>query len=116
MPLDELIAVDLVRSPDTPRRFRFRRPIVRRAVYEATRGGWRNAVRDQARIRGRRDQTPGAMERATARFWAGCNTLSGPFIRASQSSDHAVEPKSAPEPHRVQLKLDPVSSPCPWRH
>jgi DNA-binding CsgD family transcriptional regulator len=39
--LDELLAVDLVRETDMPRRFRFRHPIVRRAVYEATRGGWR---------------------------------------------------------------------------
>lgn len=39
--LDELLAVDLARSTDMPRRFRFRHPIVRRAVYEATGGGWR---------------------------------------------------------------------------
>jgi DNA-binding NarL/FixJ family response regulator len=39
--LDALIAVDMVRATDMPRRFRFRHPIVRRAVYEATRGGWR---------------------------------------------------------------------------
>jgi DNA-binding CsgD family transcriptional regulator len=39
--LDELLAADLARSTDMPRRFRFRHPIVRRAVYEATGGGWR---------------------------------------------------------------------------
>jgi DNA-binding NarL/FixJ family response regulator len=39
--LDVLLRVDLVRSTDMPRRFRFRHPIVRRAVYEATAGGWR---------------------------------------------------------------------------
>lgn len=39
--LDELLTVDFVRATDMPRRFRFRHPIVRRAVYEATRGGWR---------------------------------------------------------------------------
>jgi DNA-binding CsgD family transcriptional regulator len=39
--LDELVGVDFVRATDLPRRFRFRHPIVRRAVYEATRGGWR---------------------------------------------------------------------------
>lgn len=39
--VDELVRLDFVRATDMPRRFRFRHPIVRRAVYEATPGGWR---------------------------------------------------------------------------
>ena len=39
--VDELLELDLIRSTDVPRRFRFRHPLVRRAVYEATAGGWR---------------------------------------------------------------------------
>lgn len=39
--LDELVRLDLVRATDLPRRFRFRHPIVRRALYETTPGGWR---------------------------------------------------------------------------
>jgi DNA-binding CsgD family transcriptional regulator len=39
--LDELLRGDLIRPTDVPRRFRFRHPLVRRAVYEATPGGWR---------------------------------------------------------------------------
>ena len=39
--VDELLQVDLIRTTDVPRRFRFRHPLVRRAVYEATAGGWR---------------------------------------------------------------------------
>lgn len=39
--LDQLLEVDLIRSTDVPRRFRFRHPLVRRAIYEATPAGWR---------------------------------------------------------------------------
>ena len=39
--IDELLVGDLVRLTAVPRRFGFRHPIVRRAVYEATPGGWR---------------------------------------------------------------------------
>jgi predicted ATPase len=39
--LDELLQLDLVRTTEVPRRFRFRHPLVRRAVYEATVAGWR---------------------------------------------------------------------------
>ncbi|HYP48044.1 MAG TPA: AAA family ATPase [Thermoleophilaceae bacterium] len=39
--LDELLALDLVRRTEVPRRFRFRHPLVRRAVYEIAPGGWR---------------------------------------------------------------------------
>src|SRR5262249_43630660 len=39
--VDELLGLDLIHTTDVPRRFRFRHPLVRRAVYEATAGGWR---------------------------------------------------------------------------
>jgi ATP/maltotriose-dependent transcriptional regulator MalT len=39
--VDELLELDVVRATDVPRRFRFRHPLVRRAVYEATAAGWR---------------------------------------------------------------------------
>jgi tetratricopeptide (TPR) repeat protein len=38
--IDELLHVDFIRPTDAPRRFRFRHPIVRRAVYDGMPRGW----------------------------------------------------------------------------
>ena len=46
--LDALLALDLVRSTAVPRRFAFRHPLVRRAVYESAPGGWKLAAHRRA--------------------------------------------------------------------
>ena len=46
--VDELLRLDLVRQTDLPRRFRFRHPIVRRAVYESTPAGWRLGAHERS--------------------------------------------------------------------
>jgi DNA-binding NarL/FixJ family response regulator len=46
--LDALLALDLLRTTSVPRRFVFRHPLVRRAVYDSAPGGWRLAAHARA--------------------------------------------------------------------
>ena len=48
--LDELLEADLIRTTDAPRRFRFRHPIVRRAVYDHMPQGWQIGAHARAAL------------------------------------------------------------------
>jgi len=47
VPLDRLVAADVIRPTGTARGFRFRHPLVRRAVYDAAPPGWRLSAHER---------------------------------------------------------------------
>jgi predicted ATPase/DNA-binding CsgD family transcriptional regulator len=56
--LDELAATGLVSETETPARFRFRHPLVRRAVYETAPPGWRIAAHGRVALALERSGAP----------------------------------------------------------
>ncbi len=61
--LDELLDARLLHATAVPRRFAFRHPLVRRAVYESARAGWRLDAHGRAAV-AMRAQGASALERA----------------------------------------------------
>jgi len=110
--VDELLRLDLVRQTDVPRRFRFRHPLVRRAVYESTPAAWRlgahERTADALAARG-----AGAIERAHHVERAGRqgDALAIATLReAGEAATHRA-PASAAHWFAGALRLLPVGAP-----
>ncbi len=117
--VDELLRLDLVRTTDVPRRFRFRHPLVRRAVYETTAGGWRLGAHERCAealaMRGapatarahhvERSARDGDVDAAAVLREAGAEALRlAPASAARWFADALrVLPRTAPAEQRVEL-------------
>ena len=110
--LDELLRRDLVRPTDVPRRFRFRHPLVRRAVYDATPGGWRLGAHDRcARLLAGRGASQASRAHHVELSAAQGDLEAVATLRAAGDAAAQRSPASAARWYAAALRLLPEQAP-----
>jgi ATP/maltotriose-dependent transcriptional regulator MalT len=106
--LDELLDADLVRATDDPRRFRFRHPLVRRAVYEESGGGWRLAAHARAaEALAARGATPAQRAHHVERAARSGDTVAVELLAAAAAEAAPAAPATAAGWYEAALRLLP---------
>ncbi len=106
--LDTLLSSGLVRPSDDPRRWRFRHPLVRRAVYESAGGGWRlGAHRRSAALLASRGATPAERAHHVARAAEPGELAAVELLELAARSTATAAPATAAEWYAAALRLLP---------
>jgi DNA-binding NarL/FixJ family response regulator len=114
--IDELLHIDLIRTTDVPRRFRFRHPIVRRAVYDTTAGGWRLGAHERcAEGLAARGATAAARAHHVERSARHGDVAAVATLRDAGESAARLAPESAARWLAAALRLLPQSAPAQER-
>jgi DNA-binding NarL/FixJ family response regulator/tetratricopeptide (TPR) repeat protein len=114
--IDELLQLDLLRPTDVPRRFRFRHPLVRRAVYEATAAGWRLGGHERcAAALESRGATAAARAHHVERSAREGDVLAAAALREAGEEAFRLAPASAAHWFAEALRLLPQTAPAQER-
>ncbi len=109
--VDELLGLDLVRATEVPRRFRFRHPLLRRAVYEATAGGWRLGAHERcSEALAARGATAAARAHHVARSAPEGDLAAVALLREAGESAARLAPGSAARWFAEALRLLPQNA------
>jgi len=114
--LDDLLQLDLLRQTDVPRRFRFRHPLVRRAVYESARGGWRLQAHERcAEALAARGATAAARAHHVERSASEGDLAAVAVLREAGEEAARLAPASAARWFGAALRLIPETAPSEER-
>jgi ATP/maltotriose-dependent transcriptional regulator MalT len=114
--IDRLLKVDLLRTTDVPRRFRFRHPLVRRAVYEATAGGWRLGAHERsAEALAARGAAASARAHHVERSARDGDTAAVAVLRKAGDEAVRLAPASAAHWFAEAIRLLPATAPADER-
>ena len=114
--VDELLQLDLLRTTDVPRRFRFRHPLVRRAVYEATAAGWRLGAHERcAEALAARGATASARAHHVERSAREGDADAAAVLREAGEEAVRLAPASAAHWFAEALRLLPRNAPAEER-
>jgi ATP/maltotriose-dependent transcriptional regulator MalT len=110
--VDELLQFDLIRPADVPRWFRFRHPLVRRAVYETARGGWRLGAHERcAAVLAARGAAAAARAHHIERSAREGDLAAVAVLREAGEQAVRLAPASAARWFGAALRLLPMTSP-----
>jgi ATP/maltotriose-dependent transcriptional regulator MalT len=114
--VDELLQFGLLRTTDVPRRFRFRHPLVRRAVYEATAAGWRLGAHERcAEALAGRGATASARANHVERSAREGDVGAAAVLREAGNEAVRLAPASAAHWFADALRLLPPAAPAQER-
>jgi ATP/maltotriose-dependent transcriptional regulator MalT len=114
--IDDLLGLDLVRPTDVPWRFRFRHPLVRRAVYEATPAGWRLGAHERcAEALAARGATAAARAHHVERSAREGDLAAVAVLREAGEAAARLAPQSAARWFGGALRLLPQTAPVQER-
>jgi DNA-binding NarL/FixJ family response regulator len=114
--IDESLRLDLVRDTNVPRRFRFRHPLIRRAVYEAAAGGWRLGAHERcAKALAARGATTAARAHHVERSARDGDVAAVAILRDAGEAVARLAPASAADWFAGALRLLPQTTPAQER-